>query len=224
MTKFRNSKIEEAHEYFKEVVYQAANMEDKGITYADTVNTIEFLEEAKKTLSHEKIEIINGLRKAYEYVIEKANSKTEITYKDAMNINKLIDSYEKSSAGLWRIGNVKISKSNWTPPLLTEEQSIEFFDDVKNINSFEEGVEFCAQMSKKQLFPNGNKRTALCFSNLILIDKDIDFIQINNRIEYTNKLIDFYDDEDKINNFIEEVKKQTQNGEYALDVEKEKNR
>jgi prophage maintenance system killer protein len=79
-------------------------------------------------------------------------------------------------------------------------------------------------MSKKQLFPNGNKRTALCFSNLILIDKDIDFIQINNRIEYTNKLIDFYDDEDKINNFIEEVKKQTQNGEYALDVEKEKNR
>jgi hypothetical protein len=100
MTKFRNSKIEEAHEYFKEVVYQAANMEDKGITYADTVNTIEFLEEAKKTLSHEKIEIINGLRKAYEYVIEKANSKTEITYKDAMNINKLIDSYEKSSAGL----------------------------------------------------------------------------------------------------------------------------
>jgi prophage maintenance system killer protein len=64
-------------------------------------------------------------------------------------------------------------------------------------------------MSKKQLFPNGNKRTALCFSNLILISKNINFIQINNRIEYTNKLINFYDDESKINDFVDEMKRQS---------------
>jgi hypothetical protein len=100
MTKFKNLKIGKTHEYFKEIVYQAANIEDKGITYADTVNTIEFLEEAKKVLTHEKIEIIDGLRKAYEYVIQKANTNDEITYKDAMEINKLIDGYEKTSAGM----------------------------------------------------------------------------------------------------------------------------
>ena len=48
MKNFKNEKIQEANRYIKELVYQSAHLENKEITYAETINTIEYYKEAIK--------------------------------------------------------------------------------------------------------------------------------------------------------------------------------
>ena len=96
MKNFKNEKIQEANRYIKELVYQSAHLENKEITYAETINTIEYYKEAIKKIPFEKVAIIDGLRKAYEYIIQRANSNEMPDEKDIQQINRLIDGYEES--------------------------------------------------------------------------------------------------------------------------------
>lgn len=204
--KYKNRMIEFAHDYFKEIVYQAANLEDKNITYVDTLNTLEFFEDAIKTIPYDKIVIITSLKKAYEYIIDRANSDEPITYKDAMKLNEIIDSYEKKDAGCFRNHKVMITGTGYIPKVYSELESIDMLNKHQQIKIFEDGAKLCAYWSKRQLFPNGNKRTSLCFANLCLIAKNINFIQVGNRSLYNKALISYYEDENKIDNFVSYVK------------------
>jgi len=202
MKTFKNQNIQIAYDYFKEIVYQAANLEDKNITYRDTYNTIEFYDEAIKTIPYSKVEIIVSLKKAYEYVIERANSDEPITYKDAMELNKIIDSYEKDTAGTFRNYPVRITGTGYIPRLLTEQESIDILNEFKNIKLFEDGAKLCGYWSKMQLFGNGNKRTALCFANLCLLSNNLSIIIIKDRTKYTNMLVSYYENESKLVDFV----------------------
>lgn len=215
MRKYKNEKIKEANRYFKELVYQTAHLENKGITYAETVNTIEFYKDAIKKIAFEKVVIIDGLRRAYEYIIQRANSDEQPDENDIKEINKLIDSYEESvEAGNWRRTKVRIAGSSWIPPVLTPGQSTHFILERSRIKSFEDGIKLCADTSKKQLFLNGNKRTAICYANLVLLYNGYDCIKINDRAEYINKLLDYYEDDKNFDKFLEYVKKE------SIDTEK----
>ena len=140
---FKNEKIKEANRYFKELVYQSAHLENKGITYAETVNTIEYYKEAIKKIPFEKVAIIDGLRRAYEYIIQRANSNEMPDEKDIQQINRLIDGYEESiEAGNWRRHKVRISGSSWVPPIWSTEQCTHFILNKSNIKSFDDGIKY----------------------------------------------------------------------------------
>ena len=210
MKNFKNEKIQEANRYIKELVYQSAHLENKEITYAETINTIEYYKEAIKKIPFEKVAIIDGLRKAYEYIIQRANSNEMPNEKDIQQVNRLIDGYEESiEAGNWRRHKVRISGGSWVPPIWSTEQCTHFILNKSNIKSFDDGTKLCADISKNQLFSNGNKRTAICYANLVLLYNGYDCIKINDCTEYTNKLIDYYEDENNFNKYLEYIKKES---------------
>ncbi|GHU49184.1 hypothetical protein FACS189459_0020 [Bacilli bacterium] len=60
----------------------------------------------------------------------------------------------------------------------------------------------CGLITKLQPFNNGNKRTAICFCNALLVKRNIIPIQINHYVEYIEKLIAYYDDESKIKDYV----------------------
>lgn len=204
---YRNKKIQLAHDYFKEIVYQSANLENENITYVDTLNTLDFFEDAIKTIPYDKVVIITSLKRAYEYVIYRANSNKPITYKDALKINEIIDSYERRDAGCFRNHRVLITGTGYIPKVYTEQESIQILNEFKKIKTFADGARLCAYWSKIQLFPNGNKRTALCFANLCLIANNLNFIQIGNRAIYSKALVDYYNDETKLQTYIKYLTK-----------------
>lgn len=207
MKNFKNIKIQEANRYFKEIIFQSAHLENKGITYAETINTIEFYDEAIKTIPFEKVAIINGLKRAYEYIIVRANSNNLPNEQDLLKINGFIDEYEEyANAGNYRNKPVKISGSSWVPPLLNANQAKQLVNDLSKIKSFDDGIKLCAKLSKQQLFNNGNKRTAICYANLVLLYHGYDFIQIKDRMKYMNKLVDFYEDQDKFKDLLDYIK------------------
>jgi DNA-binding XRE family transcriptional regulator len=67
-------------------------------------------------------------------------------------------------------------------------------------------VKFFARLCKTQCFHDGNKRTALIFCNAILISSNLQIIRIVDHITFARKLISFYEDENKINDFYQYVK------------------
>jgi Fic family protein len=92
--------LQEFRNYFVDLIHQASNLEGLALTYGQTKEIIESLNKAKQNYSWETIEVVRGVQKAYNYVYEVITSKAPITYRDVLNINKLIDAYEtKDKAG-----------------------------------------------------------------------------------------------------------------------------
>lgn len=121
------------------------------------------------------------------------------------NINRYVDKYESSiKAGEWRKREVGISATKYTPPIhpyyyYTELFSNYFKDDNYTFMSI---CKLCGLITKLQPFNNGNKRTAICFCNALLVKRNIIPIQINHYVEYIEKLIAYYDDESKIKDYV----------------------
>ncbi|MDR2568416.1 MAG: hypothetical protein LBC44_03815 [Mycoplasmataceae bacterium] len=206
MKNFKNENIKIVYHGFVEIIYQAAIIEDKGITFAETYNIINNYEQSKNRIDRDKADIIVGLKRAYQYVIDRANDDNPVIVYDIRHINKLIDFYEEDNAGKWRSDSVRIHGSSRIPTTLGTDGSISFVESKMKINSFEEGVISLAKLCKQQLFPNGNKRTGLCFTNLCLLKKDLPVIQVVDRAKYVEKLVNYYEDEGKLNEFVEFVK------------------
>jgi Fic family protein len=92
--KFLNKQIELLHNKYIEAIFQVAHIEDRGITFPKTYEIINNLDKAEQELPKRQIDIVLGIKRAYQYVIEIANSIEPITTRDLQNINRLINEYE----------------------------------------------------------------------------------------------------------------------------------
>jgi hypothetical protein len=97
--KYKNEQIKVAHKYFVEMIFQAAKIEDKGITFAETYNIVNNYEQSKNKIDFDKTQIIVGLKRAYQYIINRANDDQDVYLYDIKQINKLLDGYEEDEAG-----------------------------------------------------------------------------------------------------------------------------
>ncbi|MDR1235146.1 MAG: helix-turn-helix domain-containing protein [Mycoplasmataceae bacterium] len=200
----KNIQLKEFRKYFVELIQQASNLEGLALTYGQTKEIVESLEKSKQNYSWETIEVVRGIQKAYNYVNDIINSSQQITYRDAININKLIDTYEsKTKAGQWRNEFVKIGGSSYAPALYTSADYINRINHLlDNRITFDKVVKLYADMSKMQFFINGNKRTSLCFCNAILIANDLDFIKIDSTNKFTDALVKYYENDKNFDRFL----------------------
>lgn len=204
----KNICIDKALKKINHLVYLASIIEDKTINYHDVIQVIESYDKAIKTIPFEKVAVINGIKRAYEYIINRANSNEASNVNDILKINALIDEYEEyANAGNWRNSNVIITGVKHKPPLINAIEAEKLIKHRSNITSFEDGVKLCVLISKLQLFNNGNKRTAICYANLVLLFYGFDFIKISDREEYMDKLLDYYEDDNKLDELIELITK-----------------
>jgi hypothetical protein len=95
--KFLNRQIHSLHNRYVEAVFQVAQIEDKGITFPKTYEIINNIDKAEKEIPKRQIDIVLGIKRAYQYVIEIANSPESITTRDLQNINKYINEYESQT-------------------------------------------------------------------------------------------------------------------------------
>lgn len=96
--------------------------------------------------------------------------------------------------------------TNWKPEIPTKEKFEKLLEDIEEIKcETEKNIVLMCKLMKMQLFNDGNKRTAMLIANHELIRKGRGIISISaeNKIEFGNRLIEYYEDEDKLNNLIE---------------------
>ena len=187
------SNIDLARRNIVHTIYEQAILEGVATTFIDTETIIEG--GRVKNMSVTDVSKIINLKHAWDFVLDEPTIMSDQNFALLSRINKLVEEGFYYNAGKIRDVPVRIGGSSWKPELPLESQIAE---DLANILSRKDShidiaIALLLYISKKQIFLDGNKRTALIFANHYLISKGAgllviptDFVQ-----EYKKLLIDF---------------------------------
>ena len=200
--------IDFAKRHLVDTIYKQAILEGVATTFADTENIIEGGKVNNMT-SEDIMKIVN-LKHAWEFILNKNVILSDTNFALLCEINKMVEDGFYYTAGKVRNTPVTIGGTTWQPDLPIEsvikEELVEIFN--KELNDIDRAIELLLYTMKKQIFIDGNKRTAVIYSNHYLISKGKGIIVIPAELtqEFKDILIPYYEgkDETKIKKFIKE--------------------
>ncbi len=189
-------------------IYKQAMLEGVATTYSDT----ETLVNGGKVnnMTAEDVQKVVNLKHAWEFILSPGVIQYPSNYAIVSQINAIVEEGLSFNAGRIRNVPVTIGGSSYIPPLPFEDQVRE---DIRNINEsdnspLDKAIEVLLYVKKKQLFLDGNKRTAVIFANHILIKNAAGLIVIpaEKVDDYKKLLIHYYETDEKteIINFLKE--------------------
>lgn len=189
-------------------IYKQAMLEGVATTYSDT-ETLVNGGKVKNMTAIDVQKVIN-LKRAWEFILDPSVIQYPSNFAIVSQINAIVEEGMSFNAGRIRNVPVTIGGSSYIPSLPIEDQVRE---DIKNITESNEptlkkAIEVLLYIKKKQLFLDGNKRTAVIFANHILIKNAAGLIVIpaEKVDEYKRLLINYYetDKKDEIIKFLKE--------------------
>ena len=189
-------------------IYKQAMLEGVATTYSDT----ETLVNGGKVnnMTAEDVQKVVNLKHAWEFILSPGVIQYPSNYAIVSQINAIVEEGLSFNAGRIRNVPVTIGGSSYIPPLPFEDQVSE---DIRNINEsdnspLDKAIEALLYVKTKQLFLDGNKRTAVIFANHILIKNAAGLIVIpaEKVDDYKKLLIHYYETDEKteIINFLKE--------------------
>ncbi len=153
----------------KSIIYDQAVLEGVGTTFPDTELIIE--NGKVNNVSAEDVQKILNLKHAWEFVLNKDVIQSPTNYYVCQYIARLVNEGFYQEGGRIRVVPVTIGGSSYIPPL-----PIEYVvkNDIDHITSNSEdpvavAIDLALYVMKKQIFNDGNKRTAIIFANHYLI-------------------------------------------------------
>lgn len=188
-------------------IYKQAMLEGVATTYSDTETIINGGKVNNMTASD--VGKVVNLKHAWEFIL----SEGVITYLSNFNllcqINAIVEEGFSYNAGKIRQVPVRIGGSSYIPPIPFEGKVKEEIDAIINssLNEIDKAIHLLLYVMKKQIFIDGNKRSAVIFANHYLISKGKGLIVIPAELvsEYKKLLIEYYET-DKTENIIKFIK------------------
>jgi len=200
--------IDFAKRHLVDIIYKQAILEGIATTFADTESIIEG-GKVKNMTSEDVMKIVN-LKHAWEFILNKNVIQSPSNFSLLSEINKLIQEGFYYGAGKIRRTPVSLRGTEWKPELPIESVIKEELEDIFNrdLKATDTAIELLLYTTKKQIFIDGNKRTAVIFSNHYLISRGSGIIVIpSEKIEeFKTLLINYYEgkDEKKIRAFLKQ--------------------
>lgn len=187
-------------------IWKSANLEGIPVTFPETQAIYDGANVAR--LRIDEIQAINNLKHAWQYII--FSMQSEMNLKFIESIHAFVGANIVEQPGQLRAYEVSMGGTKWKPELPTEENMNnlinEYNDNVQNGDNITDAIfTFMCKLMKKQAFNDGNKRTAMLVANhqLIKHGKGIVSISDEDRIEFGTKLIEYYEDENKLDDLKE---------------------
>lgn len=199
-----NQKVEENIDFAKrnlvDTIYKQAILEGVATTFADTESIIKGGKVNNMT-SEDVMKIVN-LKHAWEFILNDNVILSKTNFALLCQINKMIEEGFYYTAGKVRSVPVKIGGTKWVPDLPIESMIKEELEEILNrdVEIVDKAIELLLYIMKKQIFIDGNKRTAVIFANQYLISKGKGIITIPVELaeEFKNLLIPYYEGKDEI--------------------------
>ena len=205
-----SEKVEQNIDFAKrrlvDTIYKQAILEGVATTFADTESIIEGGKVNNMT-SEDILKIVN-LKHAWEFILNKNVILSDTNFALLCKINKMIEEGFYYIAGKVRNTPVIIGGTTWKPDLTIESVIKEELEEIfsKELDDIDRAIELLLYTIKKQVFIDGNKRTAVIYSNHYLISKGKGIIAIPAELteEFKDLLIPYYEgkDEKQIKKFI----------------------
>ena len=189
-------------------IYDQAILEGVATTFVDTENIIEGGKVNNMT-SDDIMKIIN-LKHAWEFILNENVVLSPDNFSLLSQINKLVIEGFYYNAGVVRSTPVRIGGTTWSFSIPIESEIISEIDELVNsdLSEVDKATELLLYVMKRQIFIDGNKRTAVLFANHYLISHGLGIIAIPADLtdEYKKLLISYYEgkDESKIKMFLKE--------------------
>lgn len=175
-------------------IYKSANLEGIGVTYPDTQAILDG--GVVNGLTVNEMITINNLKYAWNYVLEHDFSKLDFAV--ICDLHRFIMDKLVMNPGMIRQVPVNIGGTKWVPDFPIKSQIKEELDDIKNQmdkSKTEIAIEIMLWMMRKQMFLDGNKRTAMLFANLYMIEHGCGVISIakEDQAKFFQYLISYYE-------------------------------
>lgn len=190
--------IDLARRYLVDSVFKQAMLEGVATTYSN-IETIINGGKVKDITASDINKVIN-LKRAWEFIMSVDLANYPTNYAVLCQINQIVQDGFSLTAGKIRSVPVVIGGSTYIPPIPFEDQIKQELNDLLNN---EEGIDLAIDLvlyvMKKQLFLDGNKRTAVIFSNHYLISHALGLLVVpaDKVDEYKKVLVSYYEDESK---------------------------
>lgn len=190
--------IDFAKKHLVESIYKQAILEGVATTFADTENIIEGGRVNNMT-SEDVMKVVN-LKHAWEFILNENIITTPSNFGLLCEINKLVEQGFYYNAGKVRNIPVTIGGTTYKPEFPIESVVKEELEEIYNlkISIIDKAIEFLLYIMKKQIFIDGNKRTAVIYANHYLISKGKGIIVVPAEYveEYKKLLILYYEGKD----------------------------
>ena len=200
--------IDYARNNLVDLIYNQAMLEGVVTTYADTESIIEGGQVNGMT-STDIMKVVN-LKHAWEFVLDENVIMAEENFSFLSQINKLVLEGFYYNAGKVRSTPAKIGGTTWIPSIPIESQVVEELNGLLNseLDDVSLAIELLLYVMRRQIFIDGNKRTAVIFANHHLISRGLGIISIPGDLveDYKKMLIMYYEgrDTNKIKQFLKD--------------------
>lgn len=191
--------IDLARRHMVDSIYKQAMLEGVATTYSDT-ETIINGGKVKDMNATDITKVIN-LKHSWEFILDENVISYPTSFPVLTQINGLVEEGLSYSAGKVRVLPVSIGGSTYIPPIPLEYQIKEDLLEILNKEiSLETAIELVLFVMKKQIFTDGNKRTAVIFANHYMISHGLGIIVIPAELvdEYKKLLVLYYEDRDLV--------------------------
>ena len=178
-------------------IYKQAMLEGVATTYSDTETIVNGGRVSNMT-SSDILKVVN-LKRAWEFIMGEGVLSTSTNFAILCQVNGIVQEGFSYFVGKLRSVPVSIGGSTYIPPLPYEAQVREDLASLLDKEeSYEVAIELLLYVMKKQLFIDGNKRTAVIFANHYLISRGLGLIVIPAELvsEYKKLLIAYYENND----------------------------
>ena len=198
--------IDFAKRHMVDTIYKQAVLEGIATTFADTESIIEGGKVNNMT-SEDILKVVN-LKHAWEFILNKNVIISKTNFALLCEINKIVEEGFYYSAGTVRSVPVSIGGTSWIPPFPIETVIREELEEILESNKtiLDKAIDLLLYIMKRQIFIDGNKRTAIIFINhyLISMGKGIIVIPAEQTEEFKGMLVKYYEgvDEKEIKAFI----------------------
>lgn len=181
-----------------DTIYDQAILEGVATTFADTASIIEGGKVNNMT-ADDVMKIVN-LKRAWQFILGEGAITSPTDFALITEINKIVEDGFYYTAGQIRTVPVKIGGTLWQPPLPLEAdvgEELEKITQDSTCDAASTAISLLLYVMKRQIFIDGNKRTAVIFANHYLISHGAGLIVIPaDKVEqFKRLLVDYYQDE-----------------------------
>lgn len=200
--------IDYAKRHLVDSIYKQAILEGVSTTFADTETIIEGGK--VNNMTPEDILKIVNLKHAWEFILNKNVILSKTNYTLLCEINRMVEEGFYYTAGKIRSVPVSIGGTSWQPTLPIESVIKEELEEIliSEMDYVDKSIELLLYIMKKQIFIDGNKRTAVIFINHYLISNGKGIIVIPAELteDFKQLLIPYYEGKNnaEIKKFIKE--------------------
>lgn len=191
--------IDFARRHLVETIYNQAILEGVATTYAETEAIIEGGK--VRNMSTDDIMKVVNLKHAWEFILNKDVLNSPTNFYLLCDINRFIEEGFYYNAGRVRSTPVSIGGTTWKPELPIESVIKERLQEILDSDTeiVDKAIELLLFVMKKQIFIDGNKRTAVVFANHLLIKNALGILVIPSDMteKYKKLLIAFYEGRDE---------------------------